>query len=230
MVAFIWHLEEGGKKGSLTAQLNGIDFELRAASGFRPSGAEIEVMMVSERSQTSELKLFKFQLSCRRWEEGRKGAMREEGGGVCEMREELYQPDQSSIPLQSPDKAGTAGGETMCIKTSWRSMASFCQIWGRQKRTSAGNKRERSRLKLVNTKATTARRQKIVDYFKKIKTVRAWSRSVSFFLLAESKVTRWISGCEKQRSNQESDFVPAVFAYLLLQQTAQRQVSSALGA
>ena len=40
------------------------------------------------------------------------------GGVVTEMREKLYQSDQSSVLLQSPDKAGTAGGETMCIKTS----------------------------------------------------------------------------------------------------------------
>lgn len=40
------------------------------------------------------------------------------GGGVAEMREKLYQADQPSVLLQSPDKAGTAGGETMCIKTS----------------------------------------------------------------------------------------------------------------
>lgn len=39
-------------------------------------------------------------------------------GVVTEMREKLYQSDQSSVLLQSPDKAGTAGGETMCIKTS----------------------------------------------------------------------------------------------------------------
>lgn len=54
-------------------------------------------------------------------------------GVVAEMREKLYQADQPSVLLQSPDKAGTAGGETMCIKTSWRSMASFCQRWKRQK-------------------------------------------------------------------------------------------------
>lgn len=39
-------------------------------------------------------------------------------GVVAEMREKLYQADQPSVLLQSPDKAGTAGGETMCIKTS----------------------------------------------------------------------------------------------------------------
>lgn len=45
--------------------------------------------------------------------------VREGGGGVvAEMREKLYQADQPSVLLQSPDKAGTAGGETMCIKTS----------------------------------------------------------------------------------------------------------------
>lgn len=43
---------------------------------------------------------------------------RKGGEGVTEMREKLYQSDQSSVLLQSPDKAGTAGGETMCIKTS----------------------------------------------------------------------------------------------------------------
>lgn len=47
------------------------------------------------------------------------GGGREGGAGVgAEMREKLYQSDQSSVLLQSPDKAGTAGGETMCIKTS----------------------------------------------------------------------------------------------------------------
>lgn len=50
------------------------------------------------------------------------------GGAVAEMREKLYQSDHSSVLLQSPDKAGTAGGETMCIKTSSRSMASFCRL------------------------------------------------------------------------------------------------------
>lgn len=39
-------------------------------------------------------------------------------GVVAEMREKLYQSDQSTVLLQSPDEAGTAGGETMCIKTS----------------------------------------------------------------------------------------------------------------
>lgn len=89
------------------------------------------------------------------------------GGVVSEMREKLYQSDQSSILLQSPDKAGTAGGETMCIKTSWRSMASFCQIWERQKRMSTRNKRERRLSKLVNTKVTTAGRQRRLRAIKK---------------------------------------------------------------
>lgn len=31
-------------------------------------------------------------------------------GVVSEMREKQYQSDQSSVLLQSPDKAGTAGG------------------------------------------------------------------------------------------------------------------------
>lgn len=43
---------------------------------------------------------------------------REGRGVVTKTREKLYQSDQSSVLLQSPDKAGTAGGETMCIKTS----------------------------------------------------------------------------------------------------------------
>lgn len=51
-------------------------------------------------------------------EEKQQGVGVREGGGVAETREKLYQADQPSVLLQSPDKAGTAGGETMCIKTS----------------------------------------------------------------------------------------------------------------
>lgn len=64
------------------------------------------------------LELFKFQFPSRRREEERnegcKYRNRKEkeggsgGGVVSEMRESQYQSDQSSVPLQSPDKAGTA--------------------------------------------------------------------------------------------------------------------------
>lgn len=119
-----------------------------------PSEVEIhkknEGMMVSEMSQTHSQSRSNFNYSeggKRRiekkdeveWEKRRWG-----WGVVTEMREKLYQSDQSSVLLQSPDKAGTAGGETMCIKTSWRSMASFCQLWERQKRMTVRNKKEKT--------------------------------------------------------------------------------------
>lgn len=80
----------------------------------------------SQNGKNMRPKLFKFQLPHRGWRRGdqsggggEKKKKKEGTGGVLdEKRENLYQSDHSSVLLQSPDKAGTAGGETMCIKTS----------------------------------------------------------------------------------------------------------------
>ena len=131
------------------------------------------------------------------------------GGVVAEMRENLYQADQPSVLLQSPDKAGTAGGETMCIKTSWRSMASFCQLWKRQKRARVRNKAKKKKNK---TKT---------DYLSWSTGMWQWAECAR-----KTKAARSQGGMTEGHNQDE----PGVFMCSALRQTAERQVISAIGA
>lgn len=148
--------KHGNKKclaqtAKVTLQLYGMSFKRCAARWFTKTriNTQSESRMVSEMRETWGFSCSNFNYPIGGGGEETKAEVGEKKrgsggrGGAAEMREKLYQSDHSSVLLQSPDKAGTAGGETMCIKTSWRSMASFCRLWKRQKRRSARDKKEK---------------------------------------------------------------------------------------
>lgn len=137
---------------SNTTQLYEIYFNLCTASGRYTQKTKVRLCQkwVKRRAKAVQISITRQEVRGGEERRMKRNEKREGRGVVTEMREKLYQSDQSSVHLQSPDKAGTAGGETMCIKTSWRSMASFCQLWETQKRMSARNKRKRREEEYLN--------------------------------------------------------------------------------
>lgn len=74
------------------------------------------------------------------------------------MREKLYPSDQSTVLLQSPDNAGTAGGETMCIKNLMKIDGILLSL-----RETKENEREKSKRAEGYLNWSTQKRQQLGD-------------------------------------------------------------------